>query len=226
MRSPPPCSCSARVRAPPWDGQVGVAACAAWACVGPNLDRLTPPRRPIPPALPVVTRAVAAVALPRATLVSFLFVFLCLRLRLACEPSSRGLPCGGLDISCPGAACPPAFPSIGGLRRVCSAWLAGPEVQERECCRLSTAAFPCGAITLPDAAVTPGVRWDLISVAKTFGASSCCFPVEASPASFRHSRLARSVSAAAGVLLVLKRILGGEGGGAPLGKGLGLPHRL
>lgn len=48
-------------------------------------------------------------------------------------------------------------------------------MQERECCRLSTAAFPCGAITLPDAAVTPGVRWDLISVAKTFGASSCCF---------------------------------------------------
>lgn len=75
MRSPPPCSCSARVRAPPWDGQVGVAACAAWACVGPNLDRLTPPRRPIPPALPVVTRAVAAVALPRATLVSFFFLF-------------------------------------------------------------------------------------------------------------------------------------------------------
>lgn len=55
----------------------------------------------------------------------------------------------------------PASPSIDGLRRVLAGWLAYPQVQEREYCRLSASTIPCGAGILHDAAAAPVVRWGL-----------------------------------------------------------------
>lgn len=123
-RSPPPRSRSARVHARPWDaGRWAWRSALPGPALGPTSIASPPPRLPIPRAPPVVTRARRRPSPCRVFPLSLFFFFLfCLRLRLVCGPTLRGLHRGGLDI-CRAGAAPPPSPSIDVLRRVC--WLAG-----------------------------------------------------------------------------------------------------
>lgn len=214
-RSPPPLSCSARVRAPPWTGRWAWRPGLRGPALGPTSIASPPPLRPIPRAPPVVTRARWRPSPCRVFPLSFSFFLLALTFGVLAALAWLALG-RARYLSCRRSP-PPPFSFD---RRAAPCVLAGWRIAK---CRRGS-VVDCLPPHSPAALLSCTTRLPHPVYAGAYSGShgrsgapspSCSFPVEASPASGRCSRQTPFVCATAGVLLALKRTLGLEEGARP-----------